>query len=269
MSIAKGDTVYLENGTEVEYITGVEGKHIVYVHMMYEDGEPIFTDPKLVNQVFTEPPIEKRHARIAELDEQIAKRRDLVLDLEKTQFALEQESKRFAGIFERNEALSMVDAFLERRIKFVVSDNSHGVITLETFDKAMEVEGKYEKGMKLLSLFGGSNGKLQWRLNKYSTEGDPVDVWPFFDLPSALTFVQQRLNNTAAEMTLNWHGYASDQLLKSFDLINRKFEVNLTLPEVYIAQRAKLHRESLERTRSRLDAELKDIEVKLANLKEE
>lgn len=261
---AKGDTVYLPDGTECEYVIATSGGYLVNVILLTgHDGEMII-DPQIVSQIFPEPPRAKRAKQIEALDAEIAARETTISRLQREQRDIETRSKHFESLIKRNEALQFVEAFLENRITHLVSIEEHGTIKLEEFQTAIKVEGKYESGMKLLSLFGKSGGDLQWRLHKYSTEErTPIDVYSFFSFEAARAFVQTKIDELTAAAIVDKHINRIRNIRASAIAINMAYTAKLGLPDYVLNYLEEQEKQSLVYRKEKLLEELEKVNKEL------
>jgi|SRR5687768_7078500 len=262
---AKGDTVYLIDGTECEFITsfGRGRQFLVNVILLSGHDEELIVDPTIVTQIFPEPPTPKRAKQIEALDQEIAKREKEISRLQHEQRDIEIRARHFNDLIKRNEALQFVEAFLENRITHLVVVTEYHKIHILPFQEAIKADMRYDSGLKLLSLFGKSGGNLQWRLHKYSTEGDPEDVYPFFSFESARSFAQTKINELTAGAVVDKSSYILENALASVEEINKISEVKVTVPD-FVADYVRKQRErQLEQRKEKLLEELREIERKL------
>ncbi len=168
MGFENGQTVFLSDGQEVEYIAGSAGEHVVRSVFGGEDNEPSYGRPFIVYEVFAEAPV-------AKYDEQVVKARAELAELEAAVMAardekrqMEAEAKARAAAFSRHRALDRLEDFIEGRITHVVVESTYGA-SIQTFQEAFtdtDHRGRVD-GIKLVSLFGRSNGDLAWNVNRY------------------------------------------------------------------------------------------------------
>jgi len=91
-----------------------------------------------------------------------------------------------------DEQLATLEAFAEGKITHLVESASYSGPTIAPFDEKLADywDGRVE-GIKLLTLFGESDGSLSWRLNQYSDgSGGRHEVIPVWSYDEAVSIVQ-------------------------------------------------------------------------------
>lgn len=168
---AKDDTAFLEHGDEVIYVAQAGSQHVVMPIYESEYSEPNYGEPMLVNAVYREPPIGKRFARIAELDEQIRQAQATLTGIKEETRAANKNRDEILGRLKQNSALKRIDDFLAGNL-------THFVLHCESYVKVMPTakalergngdnSDRYDRTLKLVSLFGDTKGDLEWRINEY------------------------------------------------------------------------------------------------------
>jgi hypothetical protein len=172
--LVKGDTVYLPNGMEADFIASVgDGYCVRPMCESEDDDEPTPGDPQIVAQVFRDPPRTKYDGEIA------AKRAELeALNKSIREAKLEigrAKDSREAALAEIGSASALTDMadFLAGRITHYAI-KIWGTVRIQTFAEAMKSSFEPERGPRLLSLFGDSKGNLSWQLNAYK---DGSGIW--------------------------------------------------------------------------------------------
>jgi hypothetical protein len=185
-----GDPVFTLDGQLVTYIAKVSDGHCVRPVYEGDDGE-LYEDgsPMVVNQVFDTPPTERLEKEVAKLTERIEAKRQELSDLQTTIRVTTETTKDRIEAIKRHEGLARLDDFLAGRITHFVEKN-YGPPVIKEFKKAMESEeeGQYSRvrPLRLLSLFGKTDGDLTWGINRYSDgSGDHSDVYPCCSLDEA------------------------------------------------------------------------------------
>lgn len=267
MKLTKGATGYLPDGTEVE-IEHVfdEGFLVRRIYSRDYNEEPIY-DTIIVDQVFGEPPVVKKHKAIEELDKVLEDRHRAMQALEQKKLRIERDIAAGSSIAHKHKALAFIDAFLENRIEYLVTVTSWGPIELDTFQEAMKTEGKFTSGFRLLSLYGDSRGDLSWRLSRYTNEeGDPVEVFPFFDKASAIAFLIDKVKELCGLMIKDLNLTRLERLGQSLDKLNRQHSLKLDITEEAKAVLANIKKTELTARRKRMQEELESLNQQLKNI---
>ena len=176
ITFATGDTVYSLHGNEGRYVGKVSGGHAVEIAYEREDGEPCYGGVEVWNEVFSKPPAERLHGEIARL-EQI--KRDLqneILAKRTERMDLERDTKERMERIKRHHELVTLDLFITGKLTHLVLIPAYGEMSVVEAEKELETSDggvwtKHKK-LKLLTLYGGSNGSLTWGLSKYSDGSD-------------------------------------------------------------------------------------------------
>lgn len=157
---------YLKDGQKVEIIQKLnDGRFLV--DSVFEDDDEQFTaeSPYVVDRVFDSAPEKVFHDKIDTLKAEIESLNNKHYELQKELLgAKEQHEKKING-YKKFDALKYLDAFIEGKLThYVILDRWHPVI-LE-FNESYSDDRARDK-LKLLTLFGNSNGNLTWELNNY------------------------------------------------------------------------------------------------------
>lgn len=175
----EGQEVYDINGQVFIYAAAVNGQHAAKPVYETGDGEPFVTcDAVIVRDLFAEPPLQKRHEKMASLDAQLEEKSS---ELMRIKGELIHERADHAAMLKRlkqHEALRRIDDFIEGRMTHVVTLEFSGVRIKPL--SAMEKDGdRYDLGVRLMSLHGDSKGDLQWHVNRYKDDsGSWAEMWP-------------------------------------------------------------------------------------------
>lgn len=193
-----GQTVFDRSGHKYEFAEVLSGERAlcrqIFVADTYDGGTEEYPadDPTIIHlaNLAAKPPVAALSAEVA------AKRAELEGIKERASEAMrhvaEQElaaAQRLAAIKDYS-GLARLEDFIAGRITHFVLTKNHGISaevkTLEEFLTYRNAYGR-EEGLKLLSLFGGSNGNLQWRVNHYSDgSGSYTDAEPATSFDEAL-----------------------------------------------------------------------------------
>lgn len=244
------DIKYLEDGSTVNVCAVLDDGYLV--QFIYEDDDSgidcISDDRIFVKKVFNEAPTVKIAGIIKSLME---REKELKGDLFKLEFKVAKEKERWKECFDKYgkvEKLKRLDDFIEGKITHYVELNHYcpKIIPVE------ESESKY--GVKLLSLFGGSNGDLNWLLNTYddgSGENREVQVCTSY--------------KDARDALRDWicgeeSGSLSEHMIKEASKHRIKIDEKL-LSKYYGKERTEL-----EKRRSCKLKELKSVETRIGKL---
>ena len=169
------DYCFNEHGEQAQYVAPAGSGHVVCY--MYEHGdEETLGEPTYVERVFAKAPTVRRAQEVEELEKKAATLRKEIELLRKAN-AIEA-----AAIADRQvnlkkwDGLATLEAFLENKITHFVITDGRNVPQIDTFENALAYKDDDDRRygtaqrphkMRLLSLFGKSNGDLGWEIHKY------------------------------------------------------------------------------------------------------
>lgn len=192
ITFTPGQTVYLPNGRECVYVSKAgDVKHVVQGLVMDSETEETTTsEPFIVSRVLPFEPEDvfgpETNRSAAELDkirtELIAARKELA---EFNTLNTDRMTR-----LKQHKGLERLDDFLSGKITHYVEVHYSGIaITDPAKVAAPDID---KKATKLLTLFGKSNGELNWRLSYYSDgSGGSHQVYPFCSLEEAQEKVRE------------------------------------------------------------------------------
>lgn len=193
---AQGEKVYLDAMT-------TDGKFVVSQIMRYSDYDDSFYEDvgpsKLVEKLFEKAPVEVLDARFTEAEARLA-------DIEKRyQLRFSEVTNAEREIKDRLAKLNKY-AGLEHLERFIDGDFTHFVVDeysgYEIKDKAtaLSQDDRYDKKLRLLSLYGDTNGNILWELNRYRDgSGNWTHVYPCLSLEDAKAKVHELCEAKIAE----------------------------------------------------------------------
>lgn len=167
---------------------------VVFVMREFDDGTALVADAyedyegelyasdnsRLVelNTLSDKPPVEAYSKEIVALVERRKELRQQVREEEQELAALKKQRE---DLFKKAK-LELLDKFVNGGITHYVQVEKWGVPKILQFSETVDSYNKYERGlrrMKMLSLFGKSDGDLEWRLNSYNdSSGSDAAVIP-------------------------------------------------------------------------------------------
>lgn len=141
------------------------------------DTEMMFTGVQHWPAVHAKEPQVALTAELADLHDQIAAKRSELRALAQQHREQEAESAAMMKRIKQSEPLRLLDDFIAGKITHLVIDSGYNGISVEPIDKALETTDgssgwQAKKKLRLLTLYGGSNGNLSWGLSKYSDGSD-------------------------------------------------------------------------------------------------
>jgi len=169
--------MFLAGGHEVELVEGLKNGRFV-VRKIYDDGEESFLGEEIVvDKVYKSPPTERLAKTVTTLEESIKK---LTVELNAIQAKMSNERaeySRLLGVFSRIPSLQYIERFINDDFTHyvMVGYEEIKIVPKEDMVSKYEDDGK----LRLLTLFGRTNGDLQWKINEYSDgSGSWKEIYP-------------------------------------------------------------------------------------------
>ncbi len=165
-----GDEVYDIHGRAAVYVAVTGNGYIVEPIFEHEDCEPSYGKPETWREVFSKPPVEKLHAEVAELERQANAQRVEMAELRQERAQMDRDFADRKVERMQFDQLKTLDDFIAGKIThFFVVEGYGERMSIQTFDDFMkETSERYGRKLRLLSLYGESNGELSWHVDRYS-----------------------------------------------------------------------------------------------------
>lgn len=187
---------YLLNGTAVELFKTIEEGFLVQNIFEYNRGDEmeIMVDDNIyfVDKVFDLAPTSIQDQRIFTLDKKISEleaKRDLVYS---QIVEVNKKEKEVLDKFKKIEQLKRLEDLIDKKITHLVYTD-YGLEIYE-FDHKENKSDDYQRGkesIKLITLFGNSDGDLSWGINSYKDgSGSYKTIYPANSYEEALQIVQ-------------------------------------------------------------------------------
>jgi hypothetical protein len=190
---------YLADGRAVEVVQKLESGYLVQYYYSSGDTEDgLYLDrlsSQIVDRVFDTPPVEKYHESIQALKSEIDELRQNKLAVINECYDIQKQFDDARAKRAQHEQLRLLDDFIAGNI-------THYVEVEYSCPKIIDFkDDTARKELKLLSLFGASNGKLNWQLNQYRDgSGVYTTVIPTTSYEQALeiakAYVSKKLEET-------------------------------------------------------------------------
>jgi hypothetical protein len=211
----KKTRAFLLYGEEVEVVERITSG--VVVHHVYVDfsGEEFVDDKNfIVDKVFDTPPRNKLDETIQELQKKIESLRKKQIELQSSIKIIEDENAKRLEKLKKYKGLENLENFIDGKITHYAVLNSYPEII--TFPSK-------NNERRLLTLFGNSNGDLNWKLNRYNDgSGSDTIVVPCLSYEQAVDEIRNYIMSN-----LDYHWFNSR-------FIELASELEFALPEEYI-----------------------------------
>jgi hypothetical protein len=212
----KGDIVYTTSGLKHQYVSAGHDNYHIVRPIVEVGGEEYYQDPVLVDcALYADPPsfvwseeIKAAEKKLAEVSREILVART---ELDSIKRAQEDTIKRLKN---RGGALARIEAYLEGKFThFVVTGLSTQLwAEIVEANDLLTIKDDYTrrtfnpKTIKLLSLYGKTNGDLLWKVNRYwDGSGSEFEAVPCTSYEEARVELDKMLQNewdTAANQWL-------------------------------------------------------------------
>lgn len=240
---------YTSDGKKVSVLGKLNSAQYIVQEIFIVDGQEVPSGENFVVTSLHDAPAEShKEKRLRELEERAAKvERDCEAQIkharQRMREATEKAKIRADALFafaknSDNEQLQLLHAWLAGEITHVFINSTGPAILpfddLELFQTDTFYGLKYE-AMKLVSLFGGTDGQLSFRLHRYSDgSGGYTEIFPARSYEDALAIAQQHLDDAASAYVKNSRNYFDPSQWEAID--------GLHVPE----DAAALHRQKAE-----------------------
>lgn len=197
------ETLFDEAGHEYRLAAIPEDHTLVWSQMADEDGDAYDGELRVVDTAALRSVPPK-----PSLDSEIAKAQAVLSDL-REQLAI---TRRELDTFERDrdgrmarlkqhKALARLDDFLAGRLTHCVEHRSYGPPEIVAFEDAWAADDSCRpKRLRLLTLFGRTDGDLEWNLNRYSDgSGSNVTVVPCTSYTEAVSVAAEVISAHVAK----------------------------------------------------------------------
>lgn len=200
------------------------------------------------------PPVEAYSAEIKALTQ---RRKELCQQVRNEEMELLALKKQREDLLKRAK-LELLDKFVNGGITHYVQVERWDVPKILQFNATVDSYNKYERGlskMKMLSLYGRSDGDLEWRLNNYADgSGSDTAVIPCASEEEAKQVLREQI---ALRM----------ESKVSIDLLKAAREAGMDVPAEYVEDVRKLAVDTAERNAQSRREELARAEAKVAEAK--
>ena len=140
--------------------TGYQGDEEEYV----ADNAQI----KLTSEMFSSAPTAVVDGDVAKAQADLAELRSAISAARSEAAAVERERKETLAKIEKAPKFSRLLDFIDGKITHFVVGGYHSLVSIQTWEQfAISQDDHRDKDVKLLTLFGRSNGDTEWRLNPY------------------------------------------------------------------------------------------------------
>lgn len=240
---------YTSDGKKVAVLGKLNSAQYIVQEIFIFDGQEVPSGENFVVNSLHDAPAESwKEKRIREIEERAAKvERDckdqITRARQRMQESIEKAKHRADALFafaknSDNEQLKLLHAWLAGEVTHVFINGTRPAILPFDDRELFQTDSfhglKYE-AMKLVSLFGETNGQLSFRLHRYSDgSGGYTEIFPARSYDDALAIAQQHLDDAA-------HAYV-EGVRRHFDPSPWEAIDGLRVPE----DAAALHRQKAE-----------------------
>lgn len=259
-----GDEVYDIHGRAASYIANSAHGHVVEAIYETDDDGPSYGKPEVWREVFKSPPTAKLHSEIAKLEADLNATRTELYRIQEQRRIEDREYAARTNERKRFAQLQTLDDFIAGKIThFFTVEGYSERMSIQTFDEFMvSDEDKWDRKLRLLSLFGGSKGDLSWYVNRYSdgSGGNNSRCFPALSYEGAVRLASEWIEGRYADIRTKEHKHAS------LDLANAAKRFGFTVPDD-IAQWAKQTADTArEKNLEHARKQLSEAQIKLREL---
>ena len=251
-----GDTVYGKRGNVGTYYAKGPGlTHLVQERL--ESGDEVFDEEEASTwtECYAHPVTQVIEGDITALEQKKESARKELLELNaEVRTKVAERNQLLDKLAKRLPSLRRIEEFIEGTITHYVEERYDGlrIITKEQ----TKVDDRYDHGFRLLSLFGRTNGDLEWKLSEYSEgSGSKFTVWPFVCESDAIAYAQQR----QLEIIEAWRSDLNRHIGLGYMVASCK-RVGIEVPEDVRAYDRQQSLKTLEAQKDKLVTDLSKIE---------
>ncbi len=222
----KGSTVYKLDGTQGTYIEELStGEHLVsvvyYIDNQLDVDEFEFdveeVHIEIWDKVYSNPPRAQREEQITRLEsvidsqqEELSQLYDNIRLQRQELYNLDAKHKARLEAIKQHKALANLELFLQGKITHFlkVSDSSYEIVDFKEGLALSEANSRYDKHkFKLLTLYGRTDGNLEWNINEYSSDScNKQLVYPCISYEDAEAKVLEIWHEKLASLKLDDYG---------------------------------------------------------------
>lgn len=167
MSFNAGDLAYTIRGAKVEVLSVSSDGYVV---MRVDPAGDRFGQPKIIRSLFVEPPVSLYDEQIRQKKSELEKLRAEISEANREKQELDNRKwKLIAKLTEQVNVLSGIADWIDGKVTHVVVVSEYGDVSVREIDQ-LECDSSrntWRKQIKLMTLFGDSDGSLTWKMNKY------------------------------------------------------------------------------------------------------
>lgn len=258
--IKKGSTVYNRCGLQAEVIHILSENEVLVAPFILIDtgeyGEQEGAGPyEIWREAYIKPPVDVIAPEITKLVEQQTALYAQVAHLRKEREQEEKEIKNRLARLTRHEKLRRLEDYLAGKIQFFVEAAWSAVKILPLADAHDGASDSYYRKPRLLTLYGGSKGELNWNLSQYSDHsGSATTVYPCLTEEEARAKAKELLHEQCAKGP-------NDSILKNFD------KLKIEPPNGYRESVGAMLTAGAEAAAHKARTELAIMEAKVAEMK--
>lgn len=262
-----GRAYWLRDGREVEYLAlTADGQHVVapVIELETYDGREFARGPvEFAAELFTKAPVEKRSEEIVALEVKVRELEKRKAELYAECINSEREIRARLDKLKKYEGLDLIEDFIDGKITHLVYPEEYGPgkYEIKSVDSLDIMEYGRKKGLRLVSLFGASGGKLRWRVNEYyDGSGSWKEIIPCGSLEEAQ---QKRLDRIQADMMEQFQHMQPDRPWWFLRLYEAAVDAGIAPPYEVCQRYEKLRKVELEAEEVKLQKALVDAQDKL------
>jgi hypothetical protein len=209
-----GSEVYSLNGQKAEYVCAIpdEGHVVRPYYESIEDDAPFVGEAQTWSRVYSKPPTEVLQEEVRRLTFETAKLNAELSQMREERNGLERDYKARMAKLQRHKKLKRLEDFLDGKLTHYAKFPDYGSPSVSSFVEEKSDDSRYSNDTRLLSLFGRSNGDIEWKLNQYydGSGSSRTTVIPCCSEEEAVEAVRARSKVVFAAWLNGKRGYQED-----------------------------------------------------------
>jgi hypothetical protein len=166
---------YLRNGQAVDVVCELPNQLGFVVQKYYDNpdgGQYLDDQKKVVERVYDSPPVEHIDKRVRDAETKLRDLEGAIHNANRELRTVEQERKAILTKLQQVPALRRLEAWIDGKVTHFVTVNwrSVQVLTKAELICQSDAEDRHRRPpgrMKLVTLFGDTNGDINWNVNQY------------------------------------------------------------------------------------------------------
>ncbi|RFC66489.1 hypothetical protein DYI37_03335 [Fulvimarina endophytica] len=266
-----GHSYFTRDGRKVTYVAATaDARHVVAQILQVEtyDGDQEYAHGPITIEceLFEKAPREIVDEEFREVEARARELEARSFELTSEALNAEREVRRRLDALKKYDGLDRIEDFIEGRITHVVEPGEYGGdYEISPLSKFEDVEYGRSKGLKLISLFGTTNGNLAWRVNSYrdGSGGGWNEIIPCASMEEA---EQKRRDRIAADLAEQSEHFDSSRPYYFMVRVRAALKFGVPVSDEDMARYRVAEAEDIAKKQAAIENEIAERQERLARL---